>query len=155
VGARRDERLRQRRPELHGADRCLPGSSSFASSLLGVSADGTDAFFFTHDSAAAQDQNGPLVKIYDARVDGGFFDVPAPPPCAASDECHGAGSEVPGPPDVRTTTGSPGNVAPPAHKKKHHKKKHHKQKHHKKHHRVAKGKHGKHGKGHKKDRHNG
>jgi hypothetical protein len=119
------------------------GSSTFASSLLGVSADGTDAFFFTHDSPAAQDRNGPLVKIYDARVNGGFFDVPAPPPCAASDECHGAGSAAPGPPDVRTTTGSPGNV--PA--KKHPKKKHHKPKKHKKHgghHKAGKGKNAKH-----------
>jgi hypothetical protein len=79
-----------------------------------------------------------LAKIYDARSGGGFFDVPAPPPCAASDECHGAGSVAPGPPDVRTTTGSPGNVPAKKHKKKHHKKKQH-HKHRKAKHRADHG----------------
>jgi hypothetical protein len=85
-----------------------------------------------------------LVKIYDARVGGGFFDLPAPPPCAASDECHGAGSQSSGPPSIATTTGLPGNVAAPAHNK-HHKKKHHKKKTHKhgggKHPKSKKGRH--------------
>ena len=43
------------------------GTSPFASSLLGVSANGTDAYFFTRDKLIPQDQNGQLVKIYDAR----------------------------------------------------------------------------------------
>jgi sugar lactone lactonase YvrE len=118
------------------------GSGINASSLLGASADGTDAFIFTHDSLAPQDRNGPLVKIYDARVNGGFFDVPAPPPCAASDECHGAGSQSPGPPSITTTTGRPGNLAAKEHKKKHHKKKSHEKKkhHHKKAHKHRGGK---------------
>lgn len=83
------------------------GSSVFGSSLLGASADGTDAFFFTHDTLAGQDLNGPLTKLYDARAGGGFFVVPAPPPCAASDECHGPSSQAPGPPSIRTVTGKP------------------------------------------------
>jgi hypothetical protein len=124
------------------------GSGQNASSLLGASSDGTDAFIYTHDSLAVQDRNGPLVKVYDARVNGGFFDVPAPPPCAASDECHGASSQAPGPPVITTTTGLPGNLAAPAPKKKH-KKHHHKKKHHKKaaknrgqkHHKAKKGSH--------------
>ena len=45
-------------------------------------ANSTDVYFFTHDSLAAQDHNGPIAKIYDARADGGFFEVPKPPPCA-------------------------------------------------------------------------
>ncbi len=88
------------------------GSSPFDSSLLGVSADGTDAFFFTHDSLAVEDQNGPVTKIYDARTSGGFFKVPSPPPCAASDECHGPGSQAPESPEIRTVTGDPSNVSP-------------------------------------------
>ena len=90
------------------------GQSPFDSKLLGVSANGTDAYFFTHDSLAAQDHNGPITKIYDARTDGGFFEVPKPPPCAASDECHGPGSQAPGSPEVRTNAGSPANYRPPA-----------------------------------------
>jgi len=87
------------------------GSSTFASSLLGVSANGTDVYFFTHDSLAIQDHNGPVTKIYDARRDGGFFAVPSPPPCAASDECHGPGSQPPAPVEVRTVAGSPANFS--------------------------------------------
>jgi len=88
------------------------GSSPFDSGLLGVSADGTDAFFFTHDTLSSQDHNGPITKIYDARTDGGFFEVPKPPPCASSDECHGPGSQAPGPSAIRTTAGSPSNYTP-------------------------------------------
>ena len=54
------------------------GTGSFDAGLLTVSADGTDAFFFTHDTLAPEeDQNGQLMKIYDARVGGGFFKLPA------------------------------------------------------------------------------
>ena len=44
------------------------GTSPFDSSLLGVSANGTDAYFFTRDTLVPQDENGQLVKIYDARA---------------------------------------------------------------------------------------
>jgi hypothetical protein len=88
-----------------------PGTSPFNSSLLGVSADATDAYFFTKDTLVPQDQNGTLVKLYDARVDGGFLSLPAPVPCKASDECHGAGTEAPGPPEIRTIKGGKGNEA--------------------------------------------
>ena len=54
------------------------GTSPFDSSLLGASADGTDAYFFTRDTLVTSDENGPRVKIYDARVDGGFPQVPPP-----------------------------------------------------------------------------
>ena len=68
------------------------GTSPFDSSLLGVSANGNDVYFFTRDTLVPQDENGELVKIYDARGIGGFYVTPEPPPCKASDECHGAGS---------------------------------------------------------------
>ena len=70
------------------------GTSPFDSSLLSASADGTDAFFFTHDTLAPEDENGPLAKIYDARTEGGFFKIPPPALCAASDECHGPGTKA-------------------------------------------------------------
>jgi hypothetical protein len=87
------------------------GTSTFDSALLSVSADGTDAYFFTRDALAPEeDHNGNRIRIYDARVNGGFFKFPAPVACAASDECHGPGTVSPGTPDIRssgrTTTGN-------------------------------------------------
>jgi hypothetical protein len=121
------------------------GISPFDSGLLSVSSDGTDAYFFTHDRlAAAEDQNsGTVTRIYDAREKGGFFAIPGPGPCAASDECHGPGTQSAPAPPIRTGGPSiPGNqkAAPKAQscrkgqakkrgrcvaKKKSHAKKHH------------------------------
>ena len=70
------------------------GTSLYASSLLGVSADGTDAYFFTREKLATEDENGNTVKIYDARAFGGFPFVPPAVPCKASDECHGPASRI-------------------------------------------------------------
>ncbi len=80
------------------------GISPFDSGLLSVSSDGTDAYFFTHDRlAAAEDQNsGTVTRIYDARSNGGFFSIPGPGPCAASDECHGPGTQSAPSPPIRT-----------------------------------------------------
>ena len=75
------------------------------SALLSVSADGKDAYFFTRDVLSRQDGNGSVVKIYDAREGGGFLFEDSPKPCAASDECHGAGTEQPPPPNINTATG--------------------------------------------------
>src|SRR5262249_10665020 len=66
---------------------------------------GKDAFFFTRDVLSRQDANGSAVKIYDAREDGGFLFEESRKPCAASDECHGAGSEQPPAPSINTATG--------------------------------------------------
>lgn len=87
------------------------GLGPYDSALLSVSADGKDAFFFTRDVLAPQDGNGNAVKIYDAREDGGFLVEESRRPCAASDECHGAGTEQPGPPNIDTATGE----GPPRH----------------------------------------
>jgi hypothetical protein len=75
------------------------------SALLGTSEDGKDAFFFTRDQLVTTDENGGAVKIYDAREGGGFLQLPAPQPCAASDECHGAGTIAPPPPNVNSLHG--------------------------------------------------
>jgi hypothetical protein len=86
------------------------GQSGFNAGLLSVTADGTDAFFFTRDTLVVKgDDNGSLMKLYDARSDGGFFIVPEPPQCAASDECHGPGSKAAAAPLVGTVTGQGGN----------------------------------------------
>jgi len=103
-------------------DLISPGTSPSDSSLLGVSADGTDAYFFTRDTLVAQDHNGGQMRIYDARAGGGFPVGPPTFPCQAADECRGAGSSTPHPPDVNTTAGTPvGNVAPSKKHKHHHK----------------------------------
>ena len=64
------------------------GAGQFASSLLGASLSGTDAYFFTRESLTPQVENGPLVKIYDARELGGFPysppEVPARPPTSVT-----------------------------------------------------------------------
>jgi sugar lactone lactonase YvrE len=84
------------------------GTSAHPSGLLGVSSDGKDAFFFTRDELVGEDRNGQAMKVYDARSEGGHFVIPPPPPCAASDECHGAGTQAPPPPQIGTFKGSGG-----------------------------------------------
>ena len=74
---------------------------------VGCHRDGTDVFFFTRDTLVAADENGNRVKIYDARIDGGFPQVPASIPCKASDECHGAGSQAPQEPEIKTVARTP------------------------------------------------
>jgi hypothetical protein len=130
------------------------GLSPFNSSLLSASADGTDAYFFTRDTLVPQDINGSLVKIYDARENGGFPYTPPPVGCKASDECHGAGSATPESPQINTILGTEGNHTQAAeegggkpikcpkakvrrngkcvkpHKKHHHKRKHGKRRSH-------------------------
>jgi hypothetical protein len=121
------------------------GTSIFDSGMLGVTADGRDAFFFTREKLVPTDLNGEAMKLYDAREEGGFFEIPQPPPCAASDECHGPSSQAPPPPQLGTFRGTRGQYKPP-HRAKCRKKgfvwrhgkcvrKHHKKHHHKRHHR--------------------
>lgn len=87
------------------------GLSPFDSGLHSVTADGRDVFFFTRDVLAPEDHNGILTKLYDAREDGGFFAIPDRPPCAASDECHGPGTQAPAAANIGSVTGTPGNRA--------------------------------------------
>ena len=88
------------------------GTSPQPSGLLGVSADGTDAFFFTRDTLVPADKNSEAMKIYDARELGGFFLIPPPPPCAASDECHGPGTQAQAPPQIGSYKGIGGQAKP-------------------------------------------
>jgi sugar lactone lactonase YvrE len=87
------------------------------SRLLTVSPDGTDAFFFTRDTLVTDDENGSTVKIYDARVGGGAVHDPSLLPCAASDECHGPGTQAPPPLEINSQKGSGHSFHPPASKK--------------------------------------
>jgi hypothetical protein len=93
--------------------------------LVGVSADGTNAFISTYETLVGQDENGPFLKFYDARVNGGFpFSKPAAP-CAAADECHGAGSGAAAPVQIGSGArlGAGGNATrAKSHRRRHHKK---------------------------------
>ena len=96
-------------------DLISPGTSPFNSSLLSASSGGTDVLFFTRNTLVHGDQNGARVRIYDAREEGGFPFIPAPVPCKASDECHGAGTPIPPPPNIQTFGSAPGgNESTPA-----------------------------------------
>ncbi len=114
-----------------GIELISTGTGALASSLLGISADAVDAYFFTHDTLVNEDHNGSRVKIYDARSLGGFPYVPPEVPCKASDECHGRGSEQPAAPVIGTVAGIPiGNTGRPKKTCQHGKRcKRHKQKH--------------------------
>jgi hypothetical protein len=86
------------------------GISDFEAGLLSASADGADVFFYTRATLVPQDQNGNLMKIYDARANGGFLVFAPPPLCAASDECHGPGTQASPPPPIGSYAGQGGNV---------------------------------------------
>jgi hypothetical protein len=88
------------------------GTSPHPSGVLGVSADGKDAFFFTREELVPADKNGEAMKIYDAREQGGYFLIPPPPPCAASDECHGPGTQAQAPPQIGSYKGTGGQAQP-------------------------------------------
>ena len=90
------------------------GISPFDSRLLSVTRNGTDVAFFTHDVLTAGDRNGNLTKIYDAREKGGFYVQQVAPPCKASDECHGPGTQSAGPPDIGTYKGVGGQATTPS-----------------------------------------
>jgi hypothetical protein len=106
---------------------------SSAPGLVGISADGVDAYFSTDERLVSQDHNGQALKIYDARSSGGFPAEPPNPQCAAADECHGAGSAAPELPKDRTSPVLAGNPKHKSPKKKHAKKgKKHAKKHGKK-----------------------
>jgi hypothetical protein len=121
------------------------GYSSYASSLLGASNDGTDAFFFTREVLVPDDHNGQTMKVYDARAAGGFFKLPSSPLCASSDECHGPSSQAAPTSPIGTHEEGGGNWRKPCKKgfklkrgvcvkkrRKHHRKhrKHHRSKNH-------------------------
>lgn len=108
--------------------------------LESVSNNGDDVYFTTFDSLVPQDHNGPFVKFYDARVNGGFEPEPEFAGCAAADECHGDGNPAPGTPQIGTSgnLGNSGNLHQGSTHTSHHKK-HHKKHHHKRHHNTTGG----------------
>ena len=70
-----------------------------------ASSDGIDVYFFTQDKLAPEeDDNGALMRIYDARSGGGFFKLPPRralrrPPTSAT----APAPKRPVPPDIKTS----------------------------------------------------
>jgi hypothetical protein len=82
-----------------------------ASVAAGMSASGSDIFFFTRTPLVGQDTDS-LIDVYDARIGGGF-PAPTPEPSCSGESCQGAPS---GPPSLGSSgtssfTGG-GNVTP-------------------------------------------
>ena len=109
-----------------------PEHRAVLQALSGVSADGVNVYFSTYDTLVSQDHNGAFLKFYDARTNGGFTPPLVSQPCAAADECHGAGN--PSPSALAITSvgalGSGGNVSS-SHRTRHRRRHHHKKKRHK------------------------
>jgi hypothetical protein len=87
----------------------------FRPGLVGVSQDGTDVFFSTYLELVPEDENGPFMKFYTARTNGGFLFQKPPAPCVAADECHGLESTPAAQPVIGTGAklGNAGNARPP------------------------------------------
>ena len=87
--------------------------------LAGVSGDGIDVYFATYATLVPQDENGDVLKFYDARTNGGIAAEPVKPPCQAADECHGEERSTPATPEIGTSArlGNGGNFDAPAKKK--------------------------------------
>jgi hypothetical protein len=110
-----------------------------------VSRDGQDIYFSTFDTLAPQeDFNGPFLKFYDARTNGGFASPNTHLPCVAADECHG--DENPGPEPAAIGTNADLGPAPGARPKQVKKRRKHRRKRraHRRHRRHARqgGRHG-------------
>ena len=120
------------------------GQNANTSALFGASRNGDDIVFGTREQLLPEDENGSGIRLYDARVDGGF---PPPEetvtePCAG-DVCQGAPSAAPAPPRVASSSlNGTGNVRSKLHcgkgkrrvirhgrercvKRRHHKRHHH------------------------------
>jgi hypothetical protein len=109
------------RPQLISSGTNTTDTNGFENAgLVGVSDDGTDAYFSTSSTFVGQDKVGLFFKIYDARTGGGFPYEPPEAPCAAADECHGSTAGTP-PAIVGSTTeplGDGGNLRPRPHRKR-------------------------------------
>ncbi len=70
------------------------GTSPFDSGLLSVSADGIDAYFFTHDTSPMRTRTGPSRSSTTRAKTAASSTSPLRPLCAASDECHGPGTKA-------------------------------------------------------------
>ncbi len=109
------------RPQLISSGTSTTDTNGYENAgLVGVSDDGTDAYFTTTSTFVGQDKTGLFFKIYDARTGGGFPYEPPAAPCAAADECHGPTAATPPPIGGSTgvALGDGGNLKPKSHRKR-------------------------------------
>lgn len=102
-------------PQCTRVDGCLAlissGQDEGDSFLYSASADGSDVFFRTEEKLVGADVPGSK-SIYDARVDGGIPEAPAPGVCSG-DACQPEGSPLPVLPAPTSNGSGYGNVEPP------------------------------------------
>ncbi|MGH2904639.1 MAG: hypothetical protein ACRDK7_13810 [Solirubrobacteraceae bacterium] len=86
-------------------------SADIAGGAAGMSASGSDIFFFTRTPLAGQDRD-QLMDIYDARIDGGF-PAPASEASCSGEACQGAASAPPALGGIGTSSlAAGGNLTP-------------------------------------------
>jgi hypothetical protein len=100
------------------------GTGVVNAALASVESSGKNAYFFTRESIAPQDDNGATMKVYTAREGGGYTILPPTVPCQAADECRGPGTQVAPPPAIGTYKGTGGNVGAKQSCKKGHVRRH-------------------------------
>src|SRR5262249_52991229 len=83
------------------------GRSSAKTKFLDPPADGSNVFFFTGTSLLPQDPG--QIDVYDARVDGGFPQPPAPPAQCEGEACQPPLIPPSEPPNSSETYRGPGN----------------------------------------------
>lgn len=86
-------------------------SSTPTEGAAGMSASGSDIFFFTRTPSVGQDTDG-LIDVYDARIGGGF-PAPTPEPSCSGEACQGSPASPPalGASGTSSFTGG-GNLTP-------------------------------------------
>jgi hypothetical protein len=104
------------------------GKGDSDTAFWGISSDGRDVFMASSQPLNSEGRSVDAVKVYDARIGGGFPTPVKPPPCEA-EGCRGQGSAVPAP-AAPTTSSFEGPPNPKPSKGKKHKKKHRKHKAH-------------------------
>lgn len=70
------------------------GKAKYGSFFFDASVSGDDVYFATQGSLVPQDTDNGENDVYDARVDGGFAPLPAPPNCSG-EACQGTPSRAP------------------------------------------------------------
>ena len=86
------------------------GESSAPSFFFEATADGRNAFFGTREQLSGWDVDRAF-DIYDARVDGGFPEPPAPPPSCQGDACQPAPRPLNDPTPSSASFSGSGNVS--------------------------------------------
>jgi hypothetical protein len=88
------------------------GTSKQESGFLDASENGNDVFFLTYAQLSHRDTDS-ILDVYDARVGGGFPEMPSPPVCEG-DACQSPVSAPEDPTPGSLTYSGPGNPTPPS-----------------------------------------